>query len=82
MLDEGNEFNKSSLGSHMLATLPEGESKDSVRAAKGKTSYTPHQSLSATASPQGEAAKRLNIFAEENFASKILCRQGEGLRRC
>ena len=44
-LDEGNEFNKSSLGSHMLATLPEGESKYSVRAAKGKTSYAPHQSL-------------------------------------
>ena len=32
-LDEGNEFNKSSLGSHMLATLPEGESKDSARSA-------------------------------------------------
>ena len=28
MLDEGNEFNKSSLGSHMLATLPgKGENK-------------------------------------------------------
>ena len=44
MLDEGNEFNKSSLGSQRLATLPEGESKDSVRAAKGKTSYAPHSS--------------------------------------
>ena len=31
----------------------------------------------AKLSPQGEAAKRLTIFAEENFVSKILCRQGE-----
>ena len=31
-------------------------------------------------SPQGEAAKRLTIFAEENFVSKILCRQGEAYK--
>ena len=31
---------------------------------------------------QGEATKRLNIFAEENFVSKILCRQGEALECC
>ena len=29
--------------------------------------------LRGRASPQGEAAKRLTIFAEENFVSKILC---------
>ena len=32
-------------------------------------------------SPRGEAAKRLTIFAEENFVSKILCRQGEAAKR-
>jgi hypothetical protein len=32
-------------------------------------------------SPGGEATKWLNIFAEENFVSKILCRQGEGLEQ-
>ena len=53
MLDEGNEFNKSSLGSHMLATLPEGESKDSARAAKGKTSYAPHSSPYGDTFPPG-----------------------------
>ena len=31
-------------------------------------------------SPRGEAAKRLTIFAEENFVSKILCRQGEAAK--
>ena len=29
--------------------------------------------LRGRASPQGEAMKRLTIFAEENFVSKILC---------
>ena len=58
-LDEGNEFNKSSLGSHMLATLPEGESKDSVRAAKGKTSYAPHSSPYGDTFPPGGRLKML-----------------------
>ena len=48
---------------------------------KSKMGYTPHQSLSATASPRGEALKkaRITLFAEENFACKILCRQGGSL---
>ena len=63
MLDEGNEFNKSSLGSHMLATLPEGESKDSVRAAKGKTSYAPHSSPYGDTFPPGGRLKMLSKVA-------------------
>ena len=59
MLDEGNEFNKSSLGSHMLATLPEGESKDSVRAAKGKICYAPHSSPYGDTFPPGGRLKML-----------------------
>ena len=43
--------------------------------------YAPHHLASQGASPRGEAAKRLTIFAEENFASKILCRQGEALEQ-
>ena len=43
-------------------------------------SATPHHLALQGASPQGEAAKRLTIFAEENFVSKILCRQGEGTK--
>ena len=43
-----------------------------------KNGTAPHQSLSATASPRGEAAKRLTIFA-------LLCastmRQGEDMQR-
>ena len=46
-----------SLGSQRLATLPEGESKDSVRAAKGKTSYAPHSSLYGDAFPPGGRLK-------------------------
>ena len=30
--------------------------------------------------PGGEATKWLNIFAEENFVSRILCRQGEAMK--
>ena len=36
---------------------------------------------SARKAPRGEAAKRQTIFAEENFVSKILCRQGEDMQR-
>ena len=43
----------------------------------------PHHLASQGASPQGEALKkaRLHIFAEENFACKILCKQGEALEQ-
>ena len=30
--------------------------------------------------PRGSLGNRLIIFAEENFVSKILCRQGEGTK--
>ena len=43
----------------MLATLPEGESKDSVRAAKGKTSYAPHSSPYGDTFPPGGRLKML-----------------------
>ena len=44
--------------------------------------YAPHhRRYRGRASPRGEAAKRLTIFAEENFVSKILCRQGEAAKR-
>ena len=54
-----------SLGSQRLATLPEGESKDSVRAAKGKTSYAPHSSkaLLCPPSPRGGRLKIREGFA-------------------
>ncbi len=31
--------------------------------------------------PRGSLGTRLTIFAEENFVSKILCRQGEAAKR-
>ena len=42
-----------------------------------KRSYAPHHLASQGASPQGEALTkaRIALFAEENFVSKILCRQ-------
>ena len=48
-------------------------------AAKRLTIFT---SLCVSTMRQGEATKWLNIFAEENFACKILCRQGEALECC
>ena len=58
------------------------ESKEPVKngTALLKNGTAPHHLASQGASPRGEAAKRLNIFAEENFASKILCRQGEATK--
>ena len=46
-----------------------------------KNGTVPHHLASQGASPRGDAAKRLSIFAEENFVSKILCRQGEAAKR-
>ncbi len=46
------------------------------------TRLTIFASLCASTMRQGEATKWLTIFAEENFASKILCRQGEALECC
>ena len=42
-----------------------------------KMCYAPHHLASQGASPQGEALTkaRIALFAEENFVSKILCRQ-------
>ena len=43
----------------------------------------PHHLASQGASPRGEALTkaRITLFAEENFISKILCRQGEALEQ-
>ena len=45
-----------------------------------RTRLTIFASLCASTVRQGEATKWLNIFAEENFVSKILCRQGEATK--
>ena len=71
-LDEGNEFNKSSLGSHMLATLPEGESKDLVRAAKGKARYAPHSSpYGDTFPPRGRLQVLLKVAFDDSRLPKL-----------
>ena len=41
----------------------------------------PHQSVSQTASPRGEAAKRLTIFAEKMKFTEFFFRQGEALTK-
>ena len=43
----------------------------------------PHHLASQGVSPRGEALTkaRITLFAEENFACKILCRQGEALEQ-
>ena len=74
-----------------LPGLPDGNStrihkrkgKEPVKngTASLKNGTAPHHLALQGASPRGEAAKRLTIFAEENFVSKILCRQGEAAKR-
>ena len=39
--------------------------------------YAPHQSTMLTASPRGEAAKRLTIFAEENEGTEFSAGKGK-----
>ena len=38
--------------------------------AKNRTRYAPHQSTTLTASPRGEALKRLTIFSRQGEALK------------
>ena len=44
---------------------------------KNRTRYAPHQSTLLTASPRGEAAKRLTIFAEENEGTEFSAGKGK-----
>ena len=64
------------------------EAADNFQQARGKLFYfynigyektrsAPHQSTTLTASPQGEAAKRLTIFAEENEGTEFSAGKGK-----
>ena len=45
-----------------------------------KTSYAPHHLASQGASPRGEAAKRLTIFAEKNEGSEFFSGKGKPMK--
>ena len=69
----------------MLATFPEGESKECGLSIKRLfeekmaecCSAAPHHLALQGASPQGEAAKRLTIFAEENEDTEFFSGKGK-----
>ena len=63
-----------------MTASPQGEAlkkAEPVIRAKKSNKYAPHQSTMLTASPRGEAAKGLTIFAEENEGTEFSAGKGK-----